>query len=174
MNKAILVAGAVAGSLALAACEPAETSTAVEDTEATEAAEVADAQSVVESFYSAIGEGDMETVAGLLAENVSWSEAEGSPYAAGNPYVGFEAMGAGVFGPIGETFDNFVGAPGQYTTEGDRVVVEGRYLGTNRETGEALDAPFVHVFTVENGKIVEFQQYTDTFQWRKLTGTLED
>ena len=171
MKKVILLAATMPLALGLAACEPTETDTVTEEVAESE---VPDAQSVVESFYSAIGEGDMETVAGLLAEDVSWSEAESSPYAAGNPYVGFEAMGAGVFGPIGETFENFVGAPGQYTAQDNRVVVEGRYLGTNRETGEGLDAPFVHVFTVEDGKIISFQQYTDTFQWRKLTGTLED
>ncbi|MEL1249162.1 nuclear transport factor 2 family protein [Aurantiacibacter gilvus] len=164
MKKAIIMAAA----LGLAACQPAETNTAVEETEASNAAEV------VQGFYGAIAEGDMETVASLLAEDVSWSEAEGSPLAGGNPYIGFEAMGAGVFGPINEAFADFAGTPEQFTTEGNRVVVEGRYTGTQRETGEALDAPFVHVFTVEGDQIVEFQQYTDTWQWRRLTGTLED
>lgn len=163
--KKVIIAAAAFG---LAACQPAETNTAVEE-EAT-----SNATTVIEGFYEAIGAGDMETVASLLAEDVAWSEAEGSPYAAGNPYVGFEAMGAGVFGPIGEAFADFAGTPEQYTTEGNRVVVEGRYTGINRETGEALDAPFVHAFTVEDGQIVTFQQYTDTYQWRRMTGTLED
>ncbi|WAT16784.1 nuclear transport factor 2 family protein [Aurantiacibacter sp. MUD11] len=168
MQKAIILATALAGSIGLAACAPAETNTAVEE------AQDSGALAVVQGFYEAIGTGDMDTVAGLLAEDVAWSEAEGSPYAAGNPYVGFEAMGAGVFGPINEAFADFAGIPETFTTEGDRVVVEGRYTGTNRETGEALDAPFVHVFTVADGQIATFQQYTDTWQWRQLTGTLED
>lgn len=168
MKKAMILAGVLAGSLALAACQPAETDMATEE------AQDSGAQAVVEGFYAAIGTGDMETVASLLAEDVSWSEAEGSPYAAGNPYVGFDAMGAGVFGPIGEAFADFAGTPGQFTTEGNRVVVEGRYTGTSRASGEAIDAPFVHVFTVEDGQIATFQQYTDTWQWRRLTGTLED
>ena len=167
MKKAIVLAAALPIALGLAACQQQSTS-------ATAVAESADtgARAVVENFYAAIGAGDMDAVAGLLAPDVAWSEAQGSPYASGNPYVGFEAMGAGVFGPINEAFENFAGTPGQYTAEGDRVVVEGRYTGTSRKTGEALDAPFVHVFTVSEGKIVAFQQYTDTWQWRKLTGTL--
>ncbi len=158
--------------LATAAC--AEPDCATAGSEEGCDAPASNALPVVQSFYEAIGTGDMETVASLLADDVSWSEAEGSPYAAGNPYIGFEAMGAGVFGPINETFADFAGTPQQFTTEGDRVVVEGRYTGTQRETGETLDAPFVHVFTVEGDQIVAFQQYTDTWQWRRMTGTLED
>lgn len=48
---------------------------------------------------------------------------------------------------------------------GDRVVVPGRYAGTNKATGKALDAQFAHVLTVTDGRIVGFQQYTDTARW---------
>ena len=157
--------------LATAACNQPE---GAADTAGTEAAATSDALAVVQGFYEAVGKGDMETVPTLLADDVSWSEAEGSPLAAGNPYVGFAAMGEGVFGPLNGTFADFAGAPQQFTTEGNRVVVEGRYTGTHRESGEALDAPFVHVFTVEDGKIVSFQQYTDTWQFRRLMGMLEE
>ena len=48
-------------------------------------------------------------------------------------------------------------------------MVLGRYTGTNNATGEALDAQFVHVFTVTGGKITHMQQYTDTAQWVDVT-----
>ena len=30
-----------------------------------------------------------------------------------------------------------------------------------------LDAQFAHVYTLSGGKIVRFQQYTDTAQWKE-------
>jgi ketosteroid isomerase-like protein len=47
---------------------------------------------------------------------------------------------------------------------GDAVVVLGRYKGVFKATGRALDAQLVHVWRVEDGKVVAFQQYTDTLQ----------
>ena len=44
-------------------------------------------------------------------------------------------------------------------------MVEGRYRGTMKATRRHFDAQFAHVWRVRNGKIVSFQQYTDTKQW---------
>jgi ketosteroid isomerase-like protein len=40
--------------------------------------------------------------------------------------------------------------------------VIGHYKARYTATGETLDAPFVHVWTVQDGEITSFQQYTDT------------
>lgn len=122
-------------------------------------------RAVVESLYRAFAAGDGATISGLLAADLVWIEAENGPYADRNPYNGPAAVFEGVFERIGAEFDGFVVTPAHYLPSGDRVAVLGRYSGTNRATGEALDAQFVHVFTVTDGKIVHFQQYTDTAQW---------
>ena len=44
----------------------------------------------------------------------------------------------------------------------------GRYRGTMKAGGATLDAPFCHVFRFHGGKIVTFQQYTDTARWAQL------
>lgn len=126
-------------------------------------------QAVVETLYRAFGAGDGATIAGLLAADLVWMEAEGGPLADRNPYNGPGAVFEGVFGRIGADYDGFVVTPAVYLPSGDRVVVMGRYTGTNRATGEALDAQFAHVFTVRGGKVVHFQQYTDTAQWVDVT-----
>lgn len=130
-----------------------------------EAASDADTQAVVESLYRAFAAGDGATIGGLLAADLVWVEAESGPYADRNPYTGPGAVFEGVFGRIGAAFDGFAATPGTYLVSGDSVVAFGRYTGTNKATGEALDAQFVHVFTVTGGKITHFQQYTDTAQW---------
>ena len=44
----------------------------------------------------------------------------------------------------------------------------GRYGGTMKAGGAKLDAPFCHVYRFRNGKVVTFQQFTDTAQWARL------
>ena len=36
--------------------------------------------------------------------------------------------------------------------------------------GATLDSQYCHVHRFRNGKIVTFQQYTDTAQWARLMG----
>lgn len=122
-------------------------------------------KAVVESLYQAFAAGDGATISGLLAADLVWIEAESGPYADRNPYNGPGAVFEGVFGRIGAEFEGFVVTPTTLLPSGDRVVSLGRYTGINRATGEALDAQFVHVFTVTDGKIAHMQQYTDTAQW---------
>ena len=47
---------------------------------------------------------------------------------------------------------------------GDHVVVLGRYRGTFKAGGAALDAQYSHVYRFRDGKAVTFQQYTDTVE----------
>lgn len=122
-------------------------------------------QAVVESLYRAFAANDGATISGLLAPDLVWVEAENGPYADRNPYNGPAAVFEGIFARIGAEFEGFVVTPEAYLSGGGRVAVLGRYTGTNRATGEALNAQFVHVFTVADGRITHFQQYTDTAQW---------
>jgi len=124
-----------------------------------------DGQAVVEALYQAIAAGDGAVISGLLSPSLVWIEAEGGPYADRNPYNGPGAVFEGVFGRIGAEFRGFAATPVSLHASGDKVFAQGRYTGTNIATGEALDAQFVHVFTVSNGQITGFQQYTDTAQW---------
>jgi ketosteroid isomerase-like protein len=132
---------------------------------ATDAASDAANQSVVEALYRAFAAHDGATIGGLLAADLVWMEAESGPYADRNPYNGPAAVFEGVFARIGAGYEGFVVTPTVFIASGDRVVALGRYSGTNRATGEALDAQFAHVFTVTGGKVTRFQQYTDTAQW---------
>jgi ketosteroid isomerase-like protein len=53
----------------------------------------------------------------------------------------------------------------QYLDAGERVVVTGRFLGRGKDTGNELNAPFAHIWTLQNGKVTRFQNYTDTANW---------
>ena len=47
--------------------------------------------------------------------------------------------------------------------------LEGRYAGEHRETGRALDMQFCHVWRVADGRVLRFQQYTDTAHLSQVT-----
>jgi ketosteroid isomerase-like protein len=52
--------------------------------------------------------------------------------------------------------------PKQFIAEGDQVVVAGDATWQARQTGLTYDSPWVHVFTIRDGKVARFQSYYDT------------
>ena len=122
----------------------------------------------VKGFYDAAARGERNVLFEALAPKIEWREAEGSPFASGNPYVGADAVGKLLAG-IGEAIDSLAIIPMNVIDGGDTVVIEGRYKGKARKTGKAFDAQFAHVWHLRDGKVVRFQQYTDTAQWRTLS-----
>ena len=127
---------------------------------------------LIRSLYDALARGDAETVLGALDEDVVWNEAEGGPLAVDNPYVGPDEVAEGILGRLTEEIEDFAATPAQFVADGPDVVVLGRYTGTHRASGEVLDAQFVHHWRVEDGRVVRFQQYTDTRQWARIYGEI--
>ena len=95
---------------------------------------------VVKDLYAAFRRGDVAAVLGAFDPAIEWNEAEGFLHADRNPYVGPQA------------------------------VAEGRYTGVWRATGTPVNAQSAHVWHVRDGKVVRFQQHTDTGQWMKAAG----
>ena len=83
------------------------------------------AADVVKDVYAAFGRGDVPAVLGAFDATIEWTEAEGFVYADGNPYVGPQAVAAGVFGRIIADVDNFAIRPVNIIDGGDTVVSEG-------------------------------------------------
>lgn len=123
---------------------------------------------LVQSLYDAFAKGDAATVLGAMHSEVDWKEAENSPYADQNPYVGPDRVGEGVFGRLMADFDGFTVTPQRLVADGDTVVALGRYTGTRKGSSKPLDAQFAHAWTIRDGKVVDFQQYTDTAQYQRL------
>ena len=125
---------------------------------------------LIQAIYAAFGEGDVPGVVSRMSPDIVWNEAENFIYADSNPYLGPEAILTGVFARLGTDWEGFAAVPDEFLDAGDAVVVLGRYRGTYKATGRALDAQLVHVWRVEDGKAVAFQQYTDTHQAAHVTG----
>jgi hypothetical protein len=71
-----------------------------------------------------------------------------------------------VFATVPPNFDDFRAEPEQFIDAGEHVVVVGRFRG-KAISGATLDAPFVHVHRMRNGKVIRFQNYVDATPWTK-------
>ena len=126
---------------------------------------------IVKGLYKAFAGGDVAAVLGALDPGIQWREADGVLYADRNPYVGPQAVAEGVFMRLVSDVENFRVVPGNIIDGGDTVVAEGRYSGKIKATATPIDAQFAHVWEFRNGRVVRFQQYTDTRQWATAFGS---
>ncbi len=122
---------------------------------------------VVRGLYGAFARGDIGAATAAMAPDIVWLEAEGFAYADGNPYVGPDAVVRGVFARLGGEWNGFAAVIDEILDAGDRVVALGRYTGTFKATGKAINAQVVHVWTLAGGKLAAFQQHADTLQLAK-------
>lgn len=122
----------------------------------------------IQAAYAAFANNDPSVLFGAMAPDIHWSEAQGNPLADHNPYVGAQAIGDGVFGRLLAAIDGFTAVPDRIVDGGDDIILYGRYGGTMKHSGATLDAQFCHAYRFSDGRIVSFQQYTDTEQWARL------
>jgi len=127
--------------------------------------------SIVTGMYEAFGKGDIPGVIAALDPQVEWLEAENFIYADGNPYLGPNAVLEGVFVRIGAEWEDFTVSPKEILDAGETVVGHGYYSGTYKKNGKQVRAQFAHLFTFRDGKVVKFQQYTDTAQFLRVVGS---
>ncbi|MFN0132350.1 MAG: nuclear transport factor 2 family protein [Phycisphaerales bacterium] len=128
---------------------------------------------LIRAIYAAFAVGDVPGVLAHMSPQIIWNEAENFLYADRNPYVGPDAIVRGVFMRLATEWDGFAATPDECLDAGETVVVIGRYTGTYKATGRAQRAQFVHVWRIAGGKVVRFQQYTDTLQAARVTGAIE-
>ena len=125
----------------------------------------------IHKLYDAFAHGDIARAMVHLDDHIEWHEAESFIYADRNPYIGPQAVVAGVFLRFAAEWDDFRVVPQHFHDAGETVMVEGRYIGTCRATGRQVYAQFAHVFMFRNGVVVRYQQYTDTAQFKEAVTT---
>ncbi|MEX0997345.1 MAG: nuclear transport factor 2 family protein [Flavobacteriaceae bacterium] len=121
---------------------------------------------IIDGLYKAFSVGDVPSVLGAMDANIVWNEAEGNPYADGNPYIGPDAVLNGVFGRVLADHEYFTLEDIElHEMSNNKVLATLRYNAKNKATGKAYNAQVAHLWTLKDGKITAFQQYVDT---RKL------
>ncbi len=119
---------------------------------------------IVQRSYEAFARKDLDGVMGDMAPDIRWEQAQGLPH--GGVYHGLDEVRRNIFEPLdAEWWAEFSADPDEFLDAGDDVVVLGRYRGLAKGTGRRLDVPFVHVWTLREGRAVRFRQFLDTAGW---------
>ena len=120
--------------------------------------------------YRAFVRDDLDAVLADMHPEIEWHQAQGLPH--GGLYRGLDEVRRNVFDPLDrDWWQEFVVEPEEFLESGAQVVVLGRYRGVAKETGKALDVPFVHVWTFRDGLAVRFRQFLDTAGWVEALAT---
>jgi uncharacterized protein len=119
---------------------------------------------IVQRSYDAFERGDLAAVLADLDPEIEWHQAQGLPH--GGLYRGRDEVSRNVFEPLdAEWWSEFSAVPDEFLDAGEQVVALGRYRGTAKGTGKLLDVPFVHVWTLHDGRATRFRQFLDTAGW---------
>jgi len=116
---------------------------------------------IIKSTYEGMtSEENGRNLAKYVAEDLSWTEAKGFPYA--GTYVGLESVTKNVFSRLGNEWINYKFTPEGYVANEDTVVAFGTYTGTNKATGKYFEARVAHLWKLKDGKIISFEQFVDS------------
>jgi ketosteroid isomerase-like protein len=115
---------------------------------------------IAQKTYADFGRGDIAAVLNAVDENVEWVTPD-IGQASGGTYRG-RAEVAKFFQQVGETWEFRAFEPREYIASGDQVAVLGSYFFTSRATGRSASCDWVMVWKMRDGKVVHFQEYTDT------------
>lgn len=119
---------------------------------------------IVQRSYASFSRGDLDAVLADLDPAIEWHQAQGLPH--GGLYHGVDQVRRNIFEPLeAEWWSAFTADPDEFLDAGDQVVVLGRYRGTAKSSGKALDVPFVHVWTLREARATRFRQFLDTAGW---------
>lgn len=123
---------------------------------------------IVQGAYDAFNRKDIPAVLDLYDEQIEWVEAGGG-HAPKGTFRGTRSVADEVFAAVPQHFDDFRAEPDQFIDGVEHVVAVGRFRGRAKK-GATLDAPFVHVYRMRNGKVVSFQNYVDATRWASAWG----
>ena len=119
--------------------------------------------SVVQDAYAAFGRSDIPALLGYMTDDIHWQPVIGT--AKHVPFSGDRQGKASVaefFRQVAESEDFEQFEPREFIAQGDKVVAIGHYRAQTKATGRTFESDFVMVFTLRDGKVAGFQEFTDS------------
>ena len=116
---------------------------------------------LVRKTYELFNSGDIETLLGMYADDISWETplVENTPL--GGKINGRESL-VDFFTRLGETEEFSVFEAKEFIAQGDKVVVIGNFVSRVKSTNKQFASDFAHIVTVADGKIAGFYEFFDT------------
>ena len=122
---------------------------------------IQDNKQLVKQGYQMFKNKDIKGLLALFSDDIEWQgiESENIPFA--GDFHGLEEV-AQYFALLDQSQEAIQFTPQDFIAEGDRVVVSGTSSWSVKANGQRFDNPWVHLFTIRDGKVAKFQQYNDT------------
>jgi ketosteroid isomerase-like protein len=122
--------------------------------------------SILRSAYESFAAGDVPAVLALFDDAIVWTTPDSVEF--GGTYHG--PAGAGeFFSHLPEHYAELSVTAEQFVEQGDTVVAIGELRGRS-QSGVSFELPFVHVWTVRDGKAVAFTEFFDTVKMNSYLG----
>jgi ketosteroid isomerase-like protein len=122
---------------------------------------------IAKQVYQAFNAGDTKFLT-FFAPTFEWHAADNSPMADRSPYRGLDKVRNEVIPRIAALFPRMRIRTDEILATENKAIVLGYYYNLPQKEGGKTEAQVAHILTFENGKIVKFQQYTDTYKFASL------
>jgi ketosteroid isomerase-like protein len=119
-------------------------------------------KTIVQNIYAAFKNKDIQSILDLQSDNAEWlvsASPDKIPWAV--PGRGPKGV-ANFFKTLSELLATDAFFINDYIESDNKVVAIGYQAGYVKATGDHYEYDFVHVWELENGKVVEFRSYFDT------------
>lgn len=149
---------------------------------------MSDAEQLARKFYSALARSNTAEAASVLSPRIEWKETFQSPQidptgelALGvdsfmdprtgefdklvDVVTGTDGLISSVLDPTDGDFEDVSIALINFISRGAIAAVPGMYKGRNKRSGKELNAPFVHLWSAQNGTLTQFLNYIDRTTW---------
>ena len=116
---------------------------------------------IIKDAYASFQRGDIPALLDMVTDDVAWYLPGPPDIPAAGKRVGRDQV-ADFFVKLSESDEILAFEPRAYFSEGDTVVVLGRYSARVRKTGRIADLQWVHVFTIRDGRVASWEEFYDT------------
>jgi uncharacterized protein len=117
---------------------------------------------LIKRLYEAFEKGDFNTIVEHLAGQFVWRFDAPSTVPFDGHFKTPDEVRSGFFGSLAETQKDQALNPEEFIAHDDKVVMIGRYRAVVTATNKPIDVPIVHVFTIKNGKVTRYLNFTDS------------
>lgn len=115
---------------------------------------------LIQAVYGDFGSGNIPSMLAKLSPDVEFiSPGSALPWA--GIHRGHEAAG-NFFGMLVGALDITTFEPRQFIAQDDTVAVVGHEVATGRKTGKSFEMNFIHLWTIKDGKVVQWEDFYDT------------
>jgi ketosteroid isomerase-like protein len=116
---------------------------------------------LVMQAYQAYKDKNIKAILDLCADDIDWVSDESDYIPFAGHHHGKDQV-AQFFNQLEQSQDGLQFEPQIFIAEGDKVAVSGISRWRVKATGQTYDNPWVHIFTVRDGKIARLEQHNHT------------